>query len=459
MRAVSKGSGAHLRAPLLALLLTAVCAGCTPAGGARDADAVEALHLGVIGDQTGTDDLDAAYEHLAEGVETLNGRGLDVVLHTGDLVESGLETDEVRADFERARALLDRLDAPWMLAPGDHDVNPPGWETGSTDRSRETLFLELLREADPSLGEHFWRAREIGGWRVIALYAHDTLHVDPRWGVTYMAQIGDTQRDWLADALREARGGAGIVVFLHQPLWYEWGTWAPVHALLAEAGVDLVIAGHTHYAQRDPVIDGVRYMTIGATGGSTKSGSANAGASHHVAEIALRPETVEVRLLPIDGGAALKPSPRAAMDRVQAVDVMLGRGRVDPSQAPRLEATDCSEPGRVVIDALGSPIDRPLTLRVSGAALSDPAFREGACHEQPAPVACVTPPGYGVQSSNNASVTMTRRFAAPFFTARVDDVSSLRDGLDLVLEAAFTYNGETYRLEKALFAPPICSSR
>ncbi|MGJ3230884.1 MAG: metallophosphoesterase family protein [Oceanicaulis sp.] len=407
------------------------------------------LRLAVIGDQTGTDDLDAAHAMLGRAVDRINAEGgVDLVLHVGDLIESALPVEDMRADFDRARAHLDRLDAPWMLTPGDHDVNPPDWETGSTDRSREALFKAWLSEADPGAADGFMRTRRVDGWAVIGLYSHDTLHADPRWGVTYMAAPSPAQLDALARELDAARDADGIVAFIHQPLWYNEIGWAPAHRLLADAGATLVIAGHTHYPQIEPARDGVTYMTVGAAGGSTKRGSPSAGALHHVTIVELGGGDPMITLLPLDGGAPRPPEPRSAMDRVQAVDVMLGSLAVRPDLAPRLTA-DCDAPdgARLSIPDLGSPIDKPLTLTVSADRLAAPRFRDGACVES-SQSACTVAPGYGVQSSNNSSVVMARRHTEPFFTA--DAPNAARTGFELTVTAAFDLDGADYRLEETV---------
>ena len=76
------------------------------------------IRIGLIGDQTGSDDLDASYQMLAGGVAALNARRPHLVLHTGDLLESvrypnATPVDEFRAQFMRATALLNQLNA-WL---------------------------------------------------------------------------------------------------------------------------------------------------------------------------------------------------------------------------------------------------------------------------------------------------------------------------------------------------------
>jgi len=419
-----------------------------PAAFAED----DVLRLGVIGDQTGTASLDAAYVYLERGVDVLNGRDLDLVLHTGDLVESVVPEADMRRDWSRARALLDRLDAPWFLTPGDHDVNPPGRVQNASDRSREALFRTLLADADPAAADGFLRVRDVKGFRIVALYAHETLHADPRWGDVFLATISDAQLSALEAVLTASPAPRGAVVFLHQPLWYNWTGWARVHQVLAEHGVDLVIAGHTHYDQIEPPLDGVTYMIVGAAGGTTKRGSIHAGQLHHVTEIVLGDGPMRYEILALDPAPPQSLTPRAAMDRVQAVAVMLGAVRL--SGAVRLEGAECD---RLVVAAVGSPIDREVALRVqaSGHALEETRFRRGACTTDEGGV-CAMPAAYGVSSANNSSVALSSQYETPFLSARLTPPP---DGaVEVAFEARFSYGAETYALEERFNLTPHCAA-
>ena len=111
--------------------------------------ATQTVRVGIIGDQTGTDDLRIAYEVLEAGARLIATQNVAAVLHTGDLIESSYSETEVRADFDRATAILNSIGALWHLTPGDHDVNPPEFVRDSTDRSRETLFRTLYQRQEP----------------------------------------------------------------------------------------------------------------------------------------------------------------------------------------------------------------------------------------------------------------------------------------------------------------------
>ena len=251
--------------------------------------------FGIIGDQTGASDLADAYKILERGVGRLLAERPSVVLHTGDLVESTLPENAYREMFQRGTSLLGKLSAPWYLTAGDHDVNPTKstnneWSCtyDSDDRSRETLFRSLYGAQNPLARDRLYYSFDAGGYHFISLYSHEAKCVDPRWGPILLARISKDQRQWLEDDLKHHATATGTIVFLHQPLWYNWPGWSDVHALLRRYQVTAVIAGHFHYNQDDGEIDGVRYLVVGATGGDIKRGNAAAGGIHHVTLVKLR---------------------------------------------------------------------------------------------------------------------------------------------------------------------------
>jgi predicted MPP superfamily phosphohydrolase len=428
------------KAAALALVLT-LCACATGEGSAAPDSTSPPVRFGVIGDQTGVEDLDGAYRTLQRGVAALNLESVELVVHTGDLIESTKPESEVRADWARARAILSGLNAPWMLAPGDHDVNPPGWVTGSSDRSRETLFKSLYGEHAPDARTALWQVRDVRGVRFIALNSHETLHADPRWGNIFMASISASQRAWLAQALDAKPKPRAIVVFLHQPLWYSWAAWAPVHDLLRSRGVDLVIGGHFHYGQDEGELDGVRYIVVGATGGMTKHGSANAGARHHVSVIEVGADNVSIRVLPLaPEPATVTLAPRRDMDRVQAVSSMLWSaqrgGRTEAVQA------DCTG-----IASLGNPIDLPLRLSVTTPDSIPLAgrFAAGFCDSDAR--GCIVAPVIGVQSSNLSTVNLAQNSLPAWNSAApVNSVS---------VEASFEGDAGPYTIRQTMNAARV----
>lgn len=397
---------------LPAVLLLACLA--APAG----AGTKTSITIGIVGDQTFSSDLDRSYGVLEQGVGILSVRRPDVVLHVGDLVESTGTPEEIRAAFQKAAAILDRLPVPWHLTAGDHDVSPPGWQAASADRSREALFQELYGARVPAFRERPWYSFDVKGFHFIALYSHQVLRVDPRWGDIFLARIQDDQLAWLERDLESHRRARAIVVFLHQPLWYHWSGWKRVHDVLRRYRVAAVVAGHFHYDQDEGEIDGIRYLVVGTTGGDTKHGSRDAGEAHHVTLLRVSgPRKVEIELLPVTGGEALKLTPREDMDRVQALDVQLGNLWNFTEKNPVFLkggelVADCQSgaPARIRIDALGNPIDLPVEVEVGfrsepgGVALDSPGFGSGLCQTGSDSRTCHLAPAARTNASNYSSV-------------------------------------------------------
>lgn len=423
-------------AGLSVFLLLLGCSTARPAGGDRVARVEDrVLRLGVIGDQTLAEDLDSAYEVLARGVDELarvhrEVAALDAVVHTGDLVESGEAAEAVAARFAAAAAVLDRLPVPWYPAAGDHDVNPPRYEPGSGDRSPRELFVRLVGERVPAAaraGEegllHY--AVDLGGFRLIVLDSQETAHAEPRWGDVFLARIGDGQLAWLAAEL--AASDEPAVIVLHQPLWLAWSGWQRVHELLRRHPVAAVVSGHLHHPQDGGTLDGVRYLTVGATGGATRRGSRAAGDVQHVTvlEVTAAGDTTVTLLpldLPLDGRPLALPG-RRDMERAQALEVMLGTLWDLAARTPlRLAASelvaDCAtlEPARLALDRLGNPIDRDVTLTIAlpeSVEVAEPAFAAGFCretttHQTAGTATCVLPaPSPNVLYSNPSGVELS----------------------------------------------------
>ncbi len=380
------------------------------------------LKVGVIGDQTGSADIDKSYDVLRRGVDILSKENVKCVLHTGDLVESNVSPEKYRARFDEAAALLDHLGKPWSLAPGDHDVNPPfpPFVPDSADRSREKLFYELYRRRVPHLTTTLNHSFDIDGYHFIALNSQEHLSTDPRWGDIFLNKISADQITWLKNDLAKSHASKGIIVFIHQPMWYNWSNWTPVHELLRSHRALAVIAGHFHYDQDEGEIDGIRYFVVGAAGGSVKQASRDAGNVQHVTVVTIQGRKVGFRLIPIDGAEPLHATPRADMDRVQAIDVLLGElfGFGSDNSVCVKDNHLFNQnmgPAKLSLIPVGNPIDQPVKLSLQLLSdkidLRNSQFMPGACQQVTPDGQCILAPGTRVESSNNSLVVLNNRFA------------------------------------------------
>ena len=415
---------------LIFLLLLFLCVLPGVASADSDSDSDDKIRIGIVADQTFSTNIQASYEVLEQGVAILSAQDLDVVLHPGDLIESSGSPEEVEALFDQAAAIMDQLPVDWFLAAGDHDVNPPGFQQDSPDRSREALFQQLLGARIPAFAVNPFYSFDVGDFHFIALYSHQVLHATPRFGNIFLGRIFDDQLEFLAADLEENEDADAIIVFIHQPLWYHWSAWKPVHELLREFPVAVVISGHFHYDQDAGEIDGIRYLTVGAAGGFTKNGSRDAGDIDHVAVLEVGDDgELELELLPISDNLPLEITPRIDMDRVQALDVQLGnffffaqRNPVFVKNGQLVDACDGGQPATVEIVEIGDPTDLPLNVKFdfssnpAGVVLDSPGFTPGVCQQVISDTECILPRTARTFFSNYSSVLINETFGPPLWT-------------------------------------------
>ena len=196
----------------------------------------------------------------------------DLVIISGDL------TQRARShQFAAARAFLDRLPAPVLIVPGNHDLAP--------------LFRPLSRLMWPRA--HFQRS--LPGhdpWPVwndgelLAIGLDSTRHL--RW---VSGKLRSSHLDHIDEMVATAPATAAKIVFLHHP---------PPTALaghpfetLAERGIDVVLTGHVHTAHVE-VIAGQGPSSCILVQASTACSTRLRGDSNGYCLIRLDPPTIEV---------------------------------------------------------------------------------------------------------------------------------------------------------------------
>jgi len=161
---------------------------------------------------------------LAEQMlEEVNDLAPDIVVVTGDLTDMGL-----RDEYDRARALLDRIECDRMLVvPGNHDARNVG----------EVHFEALFGSRSPEI--------EMDGVHLIGL---DSSEPDLDSG-----RVGREKYRWLEE--RFAEPSEFKIVAIHHHLVPVPGTGrernivadaGDLLRVLTESGVDLVLCGHKH---------------------------------------------------------------------------------------------------------------------------------------------------------------------------------------------------------------------
>jgi len=376
----------------------------------------DSIKIGIIGDQTFSTDIQASYGVLQQGVNVLSAQPIDVVLHVGDLVESSLTPAQITALWNQATGIPDQLPVPWYMTAGDHEVNPPAFQEDSPDRSREQLWQQLYGARVPAVLSHPWYSFDLKGFHFISLYSFDALWSDSRFGNIFLSRVYNDQFNFLKNDLAAHANAKAIIVWVHQPLWYHASGWQRVHELLRRYPVAAVISGHFHYNQDAGEFDGIRYLTVGATGGAKKVGSREAGSVDNVWTVKVSSSgTINVKVLPLDN-QPLTITPRVDMDRVQALSVQLGNffdfSSINPVFVKNGQlVNDCTTgtPAVIKINEIGDPMDLPLDVRINfssspgGVSLSSPHFTAGQCSQVITGTECVLPRGARVLIISNYS--------------------------------------------------------
>lgn len=149
----------------------------------------------------------------------------DLIIISGDLTQRARTSQ-----FAEARAFLDRLPAPALMVPGNHDLAPLYNPLSRLFRPRAKFKHHLSGHADQQL----WQDDQ-----VVVVGLDSTRHL--RWK---SGKLRSSHLDRIDTVLAGATDSACKVAFLHHP---------PAAALsghpfevLADRGIDLVLAGHVH---------------------------------------------------------------------------------------------------------------------------------------------------------------------------------------------------------------------
>ncbi len=210
------------------------------------------LRIAILPDRTTGRDWGLPY--LRAAVEDLQRLDPDVVFTIGDMVQ-GYTRSTAHWDAEAAEWLeiVTPLDRPVLPVAGNHDV-----VSGTRDPNDPTFDERYRRTFGP-----LRYVAELPGATVIVVFS------DGRRGQEGVA-FSPEDLAWLEASLAQAgERGQPILLLTHRPMWrYRSARWDElVHPMLAEHGVDAVIAGHFHALQRDPDRDGVQYHILGSCGG------------------------------------------------------------------------------------------------------------------------------------------------------------------------------------------------
>lgn len=163
----------------------------------------------------------------------------DAVIVTGDISKDGLASE-----LNDACEWIRSLEAPAMLTPGNHDV--PYYEMWGR------LFYpwDRIRRAQHGIQHEAWHTDE---WSIIPVNTARAWQFRMNWA---QGEISRGQTAIAGAELQRAKPGALRIIITHHPL--DWPNDAPIRGetrggvrglrKLADAGAELFLSGHLHFA-------------------------------------------------------------------------------------------------------------------------------------------------------------------------------------------------------------------
>ena len=171
----------------------------------------------------------------------------------GDIAyPSGREIDFSRCFEPSWGPVADRM---WP-AVGNHEYG---------DGPADTYFEYFGRRAGPA--GRGWHSYDYGGWHFVVL--NSNCDVAPNGGCA----PGSEQERWLRADLKRNRRPCTLVYMHHPPrssgLHGDQKVVEPLRRVMADAGVDVLLAAHDHHYERFAPRDGIREWVVG-TGGAAR---------------------------------------------------------------------------------------------------------------------------------------------------------------------------------------------
>jgi len=169
-----------------------------------------------VGSSTAADDLRASVNDINEM------KDVRFVVVSGDVTEYGSLTQ-----LKRAKEILDDLEVPYHILPGNHDTK---WsESGATDFGR-------LWKADRFVFDH-------GGVRFIGLHQGPLMKMgDGHWAPQDVR--------WLETKLKSIKADQPVIFVTHYPVDTGIANWFVVLDMLKRHNVQVVLCGHGHSSRK-----------------------------------------------------------------------------------------------------------------------------------------------------------------------------------------------------------------
>ena len=158
---------------------------------------------------------------FARAVSEINSSDADFVVITGDLSNMGSD-----AELDAVKAILDSLNKPYYILPGNHETN---WsETGGASYKR--LFGD----------DRFDFKR--GAYRFVGFNTGPYMKMGD-------GHVKQEDMDWLQNTLSSGKNNQQLIAMAHYPLDDGLDNWPQIAKILKQQNVKMALCGHGHKLQ------------------------------------------------------------------------------------------------------------------------------------------------------------------------------------------------------------------
>lgn len=235
----------------------------------------------------------------------------ELILSVGDLIDGGTEDRDVLAhEWNEFDSMSAQSIAPVFYVGGNHDLTNltqrDVWEQRYGARYYHFVYknvLFIILDTEDSAAE---RVHEIYEARAIAIDIIEGREEGVVEETEYFSmserifgRIGDTQVDYVGQALARNPGAQWTFVFMHKPAWKsaEVSGFTNIESLLGDRSYT-VISGHLHdYAHE--IRNGRDYITLGTTGGGQNPNSDTA--FDHITMVTMTEDGPSIGNIRVDG--------------------------------------------------------------------------------------------------------------------------------------------------------------
>ncbi len=159
-------------------------------------------------------------DDLRRTVQSINNdSSVAFVILSGDITDFGSDTE-----FIIAKQILDSLNKPWHIVPGNHDAN---WSESGTNSFKKIFGAETF----------FFN---YGGYYFIGTACGPNMRMSP-------GQVPRENVVWLDSTLKHLKNKKQPIIFVnHYPMDSSLNNWYDVTDLLKTRNIQLIICGHGH---------------------------------------------------------------------------------------------------------------------------------------------------------------------------------------------------------------------